>query len=268
MTVIAQVKKAAPPAEKAPVVEPAAKAPAAPVVSAPSSAAAPTGDADKKKTSFDVGLNTDPFFGFNVLAGGAYPLSDSIDLNVYGLYWTNVGAGINNNPWTEFGGGATFKPMGDLSISLLVGVLNGDLQSQNGVANVGEAIVPNITVNYSSDLIEGQWYTAYYKTMSAGAVHRNAVDDYLHGWINAGVRVTPGISVGVHYEHLETLARYPQGTTSAAPRGSYSAMIYRWIGGYFETKFPDNNIRLRYTGGIDTVKGREHFYKLGLVISF
>jgi hypothetical protein len=224
--------------------------------------------AEGKKTSFDVGMSTDPFFGYNILAGGAIPVTGMIDWKVYGLFWTDVGAGIGNNPWTEFGTGATFNVLPSLSVSTLVGVLSGNLQSNNGRATLGEALVPNLTVNYNDGMIEGQVYAGYYKTMSTGREIRGAVDDYLHGWVSAGYIIGKNLSAGIHFEHLETLARYAQGSRTALDRGSYQAMIYQWMGGYVEAKFPDNKTALRFTGGIDTVVNREHFYKMSLAMSF
>lgn len=228
---------------------------------------------DNDKTSFSVAFNTDAFFGFNVLAGAGIPLSDSLSLDFYGLFWTTNGFTTGNTatgggggaPWTEFGGGVTLTPVEALSVSLYVGVLSGNLQSQNGRATLGEAIVPNLTVAYNDGMFEANVYAGFYKTMFAGADHRGTVNDFLHYWTSAGYVINKNFSVGVHWEQLINTA-YPTGSTSA---GTWNTN-YSWIGPYLSVNLPDNNASLSFAGGLDVLgpTTQEHFYKMSIGLNF
>lgn len=221
-------------------------------------AAAPApAEEEEKNHSFSIALNQDIFFGFYPTAALSYALSPELAITSYGILWTRPSFGTDaggGGLWTEFGAGAAFTVLdGKLRINPQVGVLNGKLLSGGSRALVGEGVVPNITVDYSDDLLEGQFYMGYYI-----ALREPRTNDFLHYWANAGVKATKFLSAGVHWEHL-ILSR---------TRGGDAANIYQWIGPYFQFSLP-NSSAIRFSGGFDVAdKGQKDFYKVSFVKTF
>lgn len=227
-------------------------------------AAAQDGGTGGRDESFTVVLNQDAFFGFYPTFNALIPVSDNMDLSVYGILWTTAdfssGAGLGRDLWTEFGIGVNIYAMdGNLTIKPQVGITNGFLLSQgtdDGVGgNVLDGIVPSLTMNYSDEALEAEFYGGYY-----GAVrNRNTRGlDFLHTWVNAGAKFTDNFSAGAHYEILSL--------TRAA--GGNAANVYHWVGPYVQFKL-ENGFFTRFTGGWDVGEGNSgDFYKLAVGFSF
>lgn len=227
---------------------------------------------------FSVVLNQDAFFGFYPTFNGLIPVSDNVDLSFYGILWTTpsfastalAGAGPSGNDlWTEFGIGANFiLADGKLQVKPQIGITNGALLSggvldANDVptgtgSNFGDGIVPSLTINYSDDSFEAEYYGGYY----AALANRNndAALDFLHTWINAGYKFTGNFSAGVHYELLSnTRTTYPGGET---------AVVYQWLGPYVQFSL-SKGFFARFTAGADIEDGGDgDFYKLSVGMSF
>lgn len=227
-------------------------------------AAAQDSGSSKREESFSVVLNQDSFFGFYPTFNALIPVSDNMDLSVYGILWTTdaFGTGLGSDLWTEFGIGVNFYAMdGALTIKPQVGITNGALLSGgtddgNG-GNVFDGIVPSITINYSDDAFEAEYYGGYY----AAVRNRNERGlDFLHTWINAGAKLTTHFSAGAHYEILSL-------TRDGSPGGS-ATNIYHWVGPYVQFKL-GNGFFTRFTGGWDVGEGNSgDFYKLAVGMTF
>jgi hypothetical protein len=225
---------------------------------------AATPASEKRSESFTVVLNQDAFFGFYPTFNALIPVSDTVDLSVYGILWTTpdfgTGAPSGSDLWTEFGIGANFHMMdGALTVKPQFGILNGALLSGGAAGgtggNVFDGVVPNLTVNYSDDTFELEYYGGYY----AAVRNRNTQGlDFLHTWINAGYKFTSNFSAGAHYELLSL--------TRAAGGGATN--IYHWVGPYVQFS-TDNGFFARFTGGWDVGQGNTgDFYKLAVGFSF
>ena len=217
-----------------------------------------------RSESFTMVLNQDAFFGFYPTFNALIPVSDNMDLSVYGILWTTAdfssGAGDGRDLWTEFGIGVNIYALdGKLTIKPQVGITNGFLLSQGTDdgqgGNVFDGIVPNLTMNYSDDSFEAEYYGGYY----AAVRNRNTRGlDFLHTWVNAGAKVTSNFSAGGHYEVLAL--------TRAA--GGSAANIYHWVGPYVQFKLK-NGFFTRFTGGWDVGEGNSgDFYKLAAGFTF
>ncbi|MGY6551344.1 MAG: DUF6733 family protein [Erythrobacter sp.] len=219
---------------------------------------------ESRSESWSVVLNQDAFFGFYPTFSGMIPISENMDLSFYGILWTTAdfssGAGQGRDLWTEFGVGVNFYAMdGKLTINPQLGFTNGFLLSQGTDdslgGNVFDGVVPNLTMNYDDDSFEAEFYGGYYAAL------RNRNDrglDFLHTWINAGIKATPNFSVGAHYELLSL--------TRAA--GGNAANIYHWVGPYVQFSL-DSGFFARFTGGWDVGENNSgDFYKLAVGFSF
>jgi hypothetical protein len=227
---------------------------------------------------FSVVLNQDAFFGFYPSFNGLIPVSDNVDLSFYGILWTTpsfastalAGQGPSGSDlWTEFGIGANFiLNDGKLQIKPQIGITNGALLSggvldANDVptgtgSNFGDGIVPSLTINYSDDSFEAEYYGGYY----AALANRNndAALDFLHTWVNAGYKFSSNFSAGAHYELLSnTRNTYPGGST---------AVVYQWVGPYVQFTMK-KGFFARFTAGADIEEGGDgDFYKLAVGMSF
>lgn len=223
---------------------------------------------EKRSESFTVVLNQDSFFGFYPTFNGLIPISDTVDLSFYGILWTTSDFSTNGGGgdlWTEFGIGANFHTMdGALTIKPQIGILNGALLSGGAAGgaggNVFDGVVPNLTMNYSDDAFEAEFYGGYY----AAARNRNTSGlDFLHTWVNAGYKFTDKFSAGAHYEILAL-------TRNSNPGGAPSN-VYQWVGPYVQFSL-DNGFFARFTGGVETGGGaggnEGDFYKLAVGFSF
>lgn len=233
-------------------------------IAAATAAAAQDSGTGGRDESFTVVLNQDSFFGFYPTFNALIPVSDKMDLSVYGILWTTAdfssGAGQGRDLWTEFGIGVNIYAMdGNLTIKPQIGITNGFLLSQgtdDGVGgNVFDGVVPSLTMNYSDDSFEAEFYGGYY------AAVRNRNDrglDFLHTWVNAGAKFTDNFSAGAHYEILSL--------TRAA--GGNAANVYHWVGPYVQFKL-ENGFFTRFTSGWDVGEGNSgDFYKLAVGFSF
>ncbi len=237
-------------------------------VSAAALAAAAQGPAQRDER-FSVVLNQDSFFGFYPTFNGLIPVSENVDLSFYGIMWTTdaFGNGPGTDLWTEFGIGANFiLNDGKLQIKPQVGLTNGALLSR-GVrdedgdptgtgGNFADGIVPSLTINYSDDTFEAEYYGGYYAAL------RNRNDegslDFLHTWINAGYKFSSNFSAGAHYELL----------SNTRAKGGSSAVVYQWVGPYVQFTMK-KGFFARFTAGADIEDGNDgDFYKLAVGMSF
>ncbi|MEE4205125.1 MAG: DUF6733 family protein [Erythrobacter sp.] len=247
----------------------AAAAPGEVAVTAAAAAAAAQDGTGGRSETFTVTLNQDAFFGFYPAFNGLIPVSENVDFSFYGIIWTTdaFGTGLGSDLWTEFGVGAAIYS-GNLVIKPQIGLTNGALLSGGarnpaGVpagtgGNFADGIVPSLTMNYSDDSFEGEFYGGYYAALR----NRNddAALDFLHTWINAGAKITPNFSAGAHYELLSnTRNTFPGGSTSVA---------YQWLGPYVQFS-TSNGFFARFTAGADIEDGNDgDFYKLTAGFSF
>ncbi|MFO0774090.1 MAG: DUF6733 family protein [Nitrospiraceae bacterium] len=253
-------------------------------------------DTKKHPTSVTMAMQADSFFGFNPAVYGTYGLTDNISLAFGFTYWTQInGIGVHNNaPWLETDFGLNFKFLDKrLSITPMIGFVHGTLLSSrggffpNGGGSVNErttafdGAVPNITMNYMDDRLEGEFYLGYYKALRSeggpggggtsgcsGVVDSNCLGasrgtgrgtwDFLHFWANAGVRLNSLWSIGGHYEQLLTTR------DNSAPGAAQD--YYRWIGPYVEMKLP-GDMAFRFTVGKD-LTNNDDFYKLKFTKTF
>ena len=222
-----------------------------------------------RSDSYTVLMNQDAFFGFYPTFNGLIPVGENVDFSFYGILWTtpSFGNGGGNDLWTEFGVGAAFYSMeGNLIIKPQIGLTNGALLSggfrdANDVptgtgSNFADGIVPSLTINYSDDAFEAEYYGGYYAAL------RNRNDtgslDFLHTWINAGAKFSDKFSAGAHYELLSNTRNV----------GGTDAVVYQWVGPYVQIK-TDNGFFARFTAGADIEEGGDgDFYKLTAGFSF
>lgn len=229
---------------------------------------------------FSVVLNQDAFFGFYPTFNGLIPVSEKVDLSFYGILWTtsdfSSATGLGSDLWTEFGIGANFIAAdGKLAIKPQIGITNGALLSRGNLGrgprnttttrnggNVFDGIVPSLTVNYSDEKIEGEFYAGYYAALRNRSDNVGALD-FLHTWINAGYKFTSNFSAGAH---IEVLAN-----TRADVRGGRASNVYEWYGPYVQFSL-SKGFFARFTGGIEEGGGaggnRGDFYKLAVGMSF
>lgn len=228
---------------------------------------ASTAAAEERSESFTVVLNQDSFFGFYPTFNALIPVSDKVDFSVYGILWTTPDFGTNGGGadlWTEFGIGAAIYAADNLVIKPQIGILNGALLSGGAAGgtggNVFDGVVPNLTVNYSDDSFEAEYYGGYY----AAVRNRNDTGlDFLHTWINAGYKFTSNFSAGGHFEILAlTRNSFPGGTASN---------VYQWVGPYAQFAL-DNGFFTRFTAGWEMGGGAAgnngDFYKVAVGFSF
>jgi hypothetical protein len=240
---------------------------------------ASTAMAEKRSESFTVVLNQDSFFGFYPTFNGLIPVSENVDLSFYGILWTtsdfSSATGLGSDLWTEFGIGAAFYAGENLVIKPQLGITNGALLSRGNLGNgprgttttlnggnVFDGIVPSLTMNYSDDKIEAEFYGGYYaalrnRTSGVGAL------DFLHVWLNAGYKFTSNFSAGAHVEVLSN--------TRVDLPGAGASNVYQWFGPYAQFSL-SNGFFARFTGGVEEGGGRGgnrgDFYKLAVGFSF
>ena len=231
-------------------------------------AAAQAGNTGGRSDSFTVTLNQDSFFGFYPAFNGLIAVSETVDFSFYGILWTTdaFGTSLGSDLWTEFGvgaaiysGGFVIKPQIGLTNGALLsgGVRGGPNDTPTGTGgNFADGIVPSLTVNYSDDTFEAEYYGGYYAALR----NRNDVGslDFLHTWINAGYKFSDKISAGAHYELL----------SNSRNQGGATARVYQWLGPYVQFK-TSNGFFARFTGGADIESGNDgDFYKLTAGFTF
>lgn len=229
------------------------------------------GAAVSRKPSYTVSLNQDSFFGFNPSFIGLIPVNDTMDVSFYGTFWTKPAFGLGqgnagDDLWTEFGVGVNFNLAGGkLKVKPQIGFTNGSLLSGGEVVNGTtrgarflDGVVPSLTVNYSDNKFEAEYYGGYYAALRQRG--GNAALDFAHTWINAGYKATSNVSFGPHYELLyNTRNTYPGGGTGKT---------YEWLGGYVQFALPQGFFA-RFTGGSSLGDGDSgDFYKMSVGMSF
>ncbi len=225
-----------------------------------------------RDSSYTVTLNQDSFFGFYPAFNGLAPVSDNVDFSFYGIMWTKPAFGLGqfnsgDDLWTEFGAGVNIHMLdGRMTVKPQLGITSGSLLSGGDIApdgtvtgaNFADGIVPSLTINYSDDKFEAEWYSGYYAALRQR--NGDAALDFLHLWANAGYKFNDTVSAGPHYELLEnTRNTYP---------GANSSTTYEWLGGYVQFGLP-KGFFARFTAGADISEGGEgDFYKLNVGMSF
>ncbi len=145
---------------------------------------------DSKEPSYygSITVNSDAFFGLTPIAAVGVPLTDSIDLTGYAIFWSGIGNNSLFGHWTEFGGGVNFSLMeGALNVNPQIGILNGNLLSRGGGSApiFAEGVVPNLTVFFEQFGFEMEFYYGYYigtkadtgaKTTPAGVTFHKSID--------------------------------------------------------------------------------------------
>jgi hypothetical protein len=227
----------------------------------------------KKEPSytFNLSLNQDAFFGFYPTVNATVSLSDKTDLSFYSIIWTtpSFGTGGGGGLWTEFGTGLNLKAAnGALVISPAIGFLNGKLLSNGNYSMPFEGIVPAITANLSTALLEGQFYLGYYAATRKGKIKTGSVytdapiqNNFLHYWINGGIKTGGPLSLGLHFEQLRS-----------NPSSGASADVYKWFGPYVQFMTGKGH-GIRFTTGGDITKRvpeteQNGFYKLTTFLNF
>lgn len=229
-------------------------------------------DHDEPDNSFTVLLSQDNFFGFYPSFNGLLGISDNLDFSFYGIFWTKPAFGLGSvnegdDLWTEFGAGVNLHFLDDtLTVKPQLGITNGALLSGGALdsegnvtgANFADGVVPSLTVNYSSDRFEAEFYGGYYLALKDRS--DNAALDFLHTWINAGYKFNDNFSLGAHWEWLDnTRNTYPGGSTSD---------VYKWLGAYAQFSLPVGAFA-RFTAGADTTSGGSgDFYKMTIGYTF
>ncbi|MFN3424411.1 MAG: DUF6733 family protein [Novosphingobium meiothermophilum] len=224
-----------------------------------------------REASYTVALNQDSFFGFNPSFNGLIPVNETMDFSFYGIFWTKPAFGLGqgntgDDLWTEFGVGVNFNLMdGKLKVKPQLGITNGSLLSGGQIAGGNtqgarflDGIVPSLTINYSDDTFEAEYYGGYYAALRQRG--GNAALDFAHTWLNFGYKATSNVSFGPHYELLyNTRNTYPGGNT---------AKTYEWLGGYVQFSLP-KGLFARFTGGGSIGSGDTgDFYKMSVGMSF
>jgi len=217
-----------------------------------------------EKVSAGLSLSLDAFFGFTPMMTVGYSLSDTDAITAYGIQW-GAGTGSAWGQWTEVGIGYN-KTVGDFDINPQLGFTMGSLLSsgaaQEGV--VGDGIVPNLTVNYSSEKFEGQLYFGYYAALTDNTQPENATNNYVHYWVNFGYKVSQFFSFGAHYEEL-----YLSGGSINGGGDLDRVDGYQWIGPYLQVQ--KGNAGLRFSFGANNVDddgfSQNDFYKLAFFVT-
>jgi len=221
---------------------------------------------EEDKFDMSVSLNSDALFGFYPFFAGTYAVSDGLDFTFYGILWSGGTGGAWGN-WTEFGMGLGFSPSDALYINPQVGLLNGSLLSSGATGNAefAEGIVPNLTVLYDDETIEGELYAGYYYGFNYG--NEDITNNYLHWWASAGYIVNDFISFGGHFEQLQL----------AGGEGvDESVNLYVTLAPYIKFSDPDGGAFAKFLGGPDLRSDEEvarggtlnSFFKLSVGYSF
>jgi hypothetical protein len=224
------------------------------------------------KANYRIAMNQDSFFGFYPTVYGAFRLNNRLDATAYGIFWTtpSFGTGGGGGLWTEAGGGVNIKTFdGKWTFTPQLGILNGKLLSNGSFPMAFEGIVPNITSNVNTKRAEGEFYMGRYTALRTGRVPgannqlvpAGSQNNFLHWWINGGVKVSSAFSVGMHYESL-----------GSNPSRGPSSSVYRWLGPYVQANLT-SGFSLRFTAGPDVQDrlpndGNGSFYKMTAVYNF
>jgi len=139
----------------------------------------------------------------------------------------------------EQGVGVGFETLGgDLYVNPQLGFTSGNLLS-SGTAEpgiVGDGIVPNLTMNYGTDDLEGQIYFGWYLPLRDEAPTGGSTLEYIHYWANGGKKFGGYFSAGLHFEEL----RLSGGSDVDSQDG------YQWLGPYFQVANDTLGLRFSY----------------------
>jgi hypothetical protein len=241
----------------------------------PPAGAAGTQSSEGDKFSATLWLTQDNFFGFYPEVRGTYLLNPDWALAFRGAFYADIrgvpdtGGSPGRNPLTEIDAG--FKTWGlekRLAVTAMVGTVHGQVLSSGKLSSAGrssafEGIVPSVRAEYTGSHVEWGGLVQWYKSVRSERGKVSGSDtggtrDFLQWWMYGGYRVTPIVSIGVHYEHLLT-------TRDSASPGAQRD-YFRWLGGYTEFKLP-RQTSLRFTAGRDFFSG-EDFYRLAFSKTF
>jgi hypothetical protein len=222
-------------------------------------------EAIEDKISIVLSLNHDAFFGFNPTMTGAYSFTETDAFTFYGIQW-GAGTGRDWGQWTEFGLGYN-KTIGNFNINPQLGFTMGSLLSSGaqGRGIVGDGIVPNLTVNYGSDVLEGQFYYGYYASLSNETTVGQSTNNYVHYWANLGAKFNSFFSVGAHVEQL-----YLSGGETNGGGSLDRADGYLWLGPYLQFKKGATGLRFSFGANLEDKATRfaaNDFYKLTFFVS-
>lgn len=218
------------------------------------------------KISVNLSLNQDAFFGFNPAMSGAYAFTETDAFTFYGIQWGG-GTGSAWGQWTEFGIGYN-KTIGSFNINPQLGFTMGSLLSSGAAERgiIGEGIVPNLTVNYGSSKLEGQFYFGYYAALTNNTTKAGqATNNYVHYWANLGGKISPFLSVGAHFEEL-----YLSGGDIFGGGNLNRVDGYVWLGPYVQFKKGNTGLRFSFGGNLADEATRfapNDFYKLSFFIA-
>ncbi|EOZ99122.1 hypothetical protein A33Q_0725 [Indibacter alkaliphilus LW1] len=196
---------------------------------------------DDDRFSMDVTLNSDIFFGFYPFFAGSYSLSEKSAFTFYGILWSGGAAGGSWGNWTEFGIGMDFTVAEGININPQIGLLSGSLTSGLGTPVLGEGIVPNLTIGIDKARTEGEIYFGYYSGFDHGNPNTN---NYIHYWVNYGVKFSPFFSAGLHLEQLRFTGGMNQPEDPAYD-------FYLALGPYVQFADPNGGAFARFTSGAD-----------------
>ncbi|HKK73898.1 MAG TPA: DUF6733 family protein [Saprospiraceae bacterium] len=218
------------------------------------------------KLSVGLSLNHDAFFGFNPMMTFSYSLNDKDAFTAYGIQW-GAGTASTWGQWTEFGIGYN-KTVGNFDLNPQIGFTFGSLLSSGAAEEgiVGDGIVPNLTINYGSDLLEGQFYFGYYAALSDNTQEGGSTNNYVHYWANIGIKATSFLSFGAHFEEL-----YLSGGQTNSGGELDRIDGYIWLGPYVQLQKKGTGLRLSTGGNLADEEERfapNGFYKLSFFVSF
>ncbi|MGY5847077.1 DUF6733 family protein [Salegentibacter sp. HM20] len=218
-----------------------------------------------ERISADLSLNHDAFFGFNPMMSLAYQFTETDAFTVYGIQW-GAGTGSAWGQWTEFGIGYN-KSLGNFDINPSLGFTMGSLLSsgaaQEGI--IGDGIVPNLTLNYDSEALEGEFYFGYYAALSNNTQAGQATNNYVHYWANLGYKFSNFFSLGGHFEEL-----YLSGGETNGGSDLERADGYVWLGPYLQFQKGNAGLRFSFGGNLADEDSRfspNDFYKLSFYVS-
>jgi hypothetical protein len=217
------------------------------------------------KVSVGLSLNHDAFFGFNPMMTIAYDLGNADALTFYGIQW---GAGTASAwaQWTEFGIGYN-KTVGAFDINPQLGFTMGSLLSSGAgePGIIGDGIVPNLTVNLGTEKLEGQFYLGYYAAFRDNTQAGQSTNNYLHYWLNLGIKASDFFSIGAHFEEL-----YLSGGETNGGGSLDRVDGYMWLGPYIQFQKGNAGLRFSFGGNLadeDTRFAPNDFYKLSFFMS-
>lgn len=130
---------------------------------------------------------------------------------------------------------------------------------------IGDGIVPNLTVNLGTDLLEGQFYLGYYAAFRDNTQTGQSTNNYLHYWLNLGLKASDFFSIGAHFEEL-----YLSGGETNGGGSLDRVDGYVWLGPYVQFQKGNAGLRFSFGGNLadeDTRFAPNDFYKLTFFIS-